>query len=75
MNMSRTQLHRKIKALTNQSTSEFIRSIRLQSAQQLLENTAFNISEIAYKVGYKHPNHFSADYKKQYGVSPHETRK
>jgi len=75
MKISRTQLHRKVKALTDLSTSEFIRQVRLQSAHHLLEHSGLNVSEVAYKVGYKYPNHFSADYKKQFGVPPNETLK
>jgi len=75
INLSRTQLHRKLKALTGKSTSEFIKNIRLQKGQLLLQTTDLNISEIAYEIGYKYPNHFSTDYKNHFGQTPQESRK
>ena len=75
INLSRTQLHRKLKALTGKSTSEFIKNIRLQKGQLLLQTTDLNISEIAYQIGYKYPNHFSTDYKNHFGHTPQESRK
>ncbi len=73
--MSRTQLHRKIKALTNRSTSSFIRSIRLVRAKKLLVETDLNISQIAYEVGFKDPKYFSRTYAEEFGESPKEMRK
>ena len=73
--MSRSQIHRKLKALTDKSTSIFIRSIRLQKGRELLQTTDLSISEIAYQVGFRHPNHFSNFYSDVFGESPSETRK
>ena len=70
MGMSRTQLHRKIKALTDQSTTEYVRNTRLQEARRLLETTDLSVSEVAYQTGFKHPNNFSTVYKKRFGYSP-----
>ncbi|MFK7978465.1 MAG: ATP-binding protein [Saprospiraceae bacterium] len=67
---SRMQLHRKLKALTNQSTSEFIQTIRLEMALELLKENKMNISEIAYQTGFSSPNSFSVIFKKKYGRSP-----
>jgi len=72
--MSRTQLHRKIKALTAKSTSVFIKKIKLERAKMLLKTTDKSVSEIAYSIGYKYPNHFSTDFKNEYGTAPQENR-
>ena len=73
--MSRTQLHRKLKALTGQATASYIRSIRLQKAKTLLESTDMPIGEIAIQVGYKDFSHFSRSFAKEFGVLPSEVRK
>lgn len=70
--MSRMQLHRKLKALTNQSISEFIRIIRLEKALELLQAKQLNISEISYITGFSSPNHFSRVFKEKFGKSPSE---
>ncbi len=73
--MSRTQLHRKIKALTNRSTSLFVRSIRLQKAQNLLKTTNLNISQVAYEVGFSNPNYFSRIFAEEFGFPPTDLHK
>ncbi|MEZ4885337.1 MAG: ATP-binding protein [Chitinophagales bacterium] len=70
MFMSRQQIHRKLHALTNYSTSEFIRLLRLKKAKTLLESKQHNITEIAYEVGFSSPSYFSRAFVKQFGVSP-----
>ena len=72
--MSRSQLHRKIKAETGQSTSAYIKQVRMKKANQLLQNTNQTIVQIAHTVGYKNAGHFSTDYKKLFGTSPSEIR-
>ena len=72
MAMSRTQLHRKIKALTGYSTAQFIRKIRLQEARHLLETTDLNVSEVAYKVGFKHHTNFTIAFKNEFDFLPTE---
>ncbi|NRB52884.1 MAG: response regulator [Saprospiraceae bacterium] len=72
--LSRSQLHRKIKALTGKSTSIYLRMIRLREAQKLLSNTDLSISEIAYEVGFKSPVYFTQIYKNTFGVPPSERR-
>jgi signal transduction histidine kinase/AraC-like DNA-binding protein len=75
MLMSRTQLHRKVKALTGRSTSSFVRSIRLGKAKELLANTDWNIAQIAYEVGFKDPKYFSRTFAEEFGLSPKLARK
>ena len=75
MNLSRSQLYRKIKALTGMSPAIYIRHIRLQKAKELLGSSELNISEIAYTVGFKTPVYFSQSFKEVFGESPDATRK
>jgi len=73
--VSRTQLHRKLKALTNKSTSQVIRTIRMQEAKKLLLNPDMHISEIGYAVGYGNPSHFTQEFTKEFGEAPSFFRK
>jgi len=75
MEMSRTQIHRKIKALTDQPTTHFVRIIRMQEAKKLFDSTSFNVSEVAYKVGYKNVTNFSTYFKAHFGVPPSQIDK
>ena len=68
--LSRSQLHRKIKALTDQSPSVFLRTIRLKRAHQLLSEKAASIAEISFLVGFSSPAYFSKCFKDQFGYSP-----
>jgi signal transduction histidine kinase/ligand-binding sensor domain-containing protein/DNA-binding response OmpR family regulator len=70
--MSRVQLHRKLRALIDQSSSEFIRSQRLEHAAVLLLQGKGNISEIAYDTGFNSPTYFTSSFSKQFGMSPSE---
>ena len=70
--ISRTQLHRKLKAVTGLSTSYFVRSIRLEHAKKLLETTDLNVSEVGYAVGYANSSHFTQDFRKEFGKPPRE---
>ncbi|MCB0579334.1 MAG: response regulator [Phaeodactylibacter sp.] len=73
--LSRTQLHRKVKALTGRSTSSFIRFIRLQRAKELLRSTDLNISQVAFEVGFKDPKYFSRTFQEEFGEAPTQTRR
>ena len=76
LGMSRTQLHNKLKALTQRSTGLFIRGIRLQFAKQMLEgDPSLSISDVAYNTGFQDPNYFSRCFKAEFGKSPREIRK
>lgn len=68
--LSRSQLHRKLSALTGQSTHEFIRTLRLQRAAQLLAHHSGNVSEIAYQVGFNSPSHFTRAFREMFGKPP-----
>lgn len=72
--MSRSQLHRKLHALTNESSSQFIRSFRLQRALDLLKKNNASVSEVAYKVGFSSPNYFSTCFTEFYGFAPSEKK-
>ncbi|MBE0538311.1 MAG: response regulator [Ignavibacterium sp.] len=75
MGMSRSQLHRKLKAITNQSTTEFIRNFRLQRAAQLILQDAGSMSEIAYKVGFNSQAYFNKSFQELFGCSPSQYKK
>jgi DNA-binding response OmpR family regulator/anti-sigma regulatory factor (Ser/Thr protein kinase) len=72
MNISRTTLHVKLKALINQSASEFIKTIRIREAIGLMKNNNYRISEIAYMTGFSSPNYFTYSFKQVTGLSPTE---
>lgn len=68
--MSRSQLHRKLKALTSQSASEFIRTIRLKRAASLLKESRLSVEEITYQVGFNSPAYFTKCFKSLFGKTP-----
>lgn len=70
MAMSRVNLHRKIKALTNQSVSQFVRAIRLKRAAQLLRQHSGTITEIAFQAGFSDSSYFTKCFKEQFGRLP-----
>jgi signal transduction histidine kinase/DNA-binding response OmpR family regulator len=75
MGMSRSQLFRKVKALTGASPSILIRTIRLQKSTELLRNPGLTIAEIAYKVGFSSPAYYSTAFSELLGKTPGEFRK
>lgn len=77
MNSSKTLLYSKLKALTGQSATEFVRNIRLKEAKKLLQHNArqHTISEISYMVGFNDPLYFSRCFRKYFGVPPSEIGK
>jgi AraC-like DNA-binding protein len=70
LSMSRKNLHRKIKALTGQTPSLFIRVIRLQEAKILLESGDYTVQEAAYRVGFNSATYFSTCFSAQFGYAP-----
>lgn len=73
--MSRTSLHRKLKALTGQSAGQFVRILRLQQGQVLLRESDYNVSEIADKVGFTSPAYFAYSYAAHFGYPPSEEQR
>jgi len=72
MAMSKSQLYRKFKALTNMSAAKYIRKLRMQRARHLLLTTSMNITEISWEVGIKTLSTFSEIFKDEFGQSPTE---
>ncbi len=75
MALSRTQLHRKLKQLINQSPGEMIRIFRMQRAHELLQQSAGTIAEVGYMVGYGNPANFSTSFTRHFGYPPSEAAK
>jgi transcriptional regulator GlxA family with amidase domain len=74
MGLGRSQFYRKIKALTNFSPVELIRTIRLKEGRNMLLSTEKTVSEIAYATGFSTPAYFTKCYREAYGETPSETR-
>ena len=70
--MSDTQLYRKLKAITDKTPSQFVRTVRLQNAMILLKNSELNVSEVGYEVGFTSPQYFSRMFKEEFGFPPSE---
>lgn len=70
--MSRSQLHRKLSALTGFSPNEVIRNMRLERAKQLLEKKTGTVSEIAFLCGFNSPAYFIRCFKENFGRTPGE---
>ena len=72
MNMSRSNLHLKLKAITGKSAIDFIHKIRFNRACQLLKEGKYTVAEISFMVGYNTPSYFAARFKKYIGCLPTE---
>jgi len=72
MGMSRANFYKKLKSITDLSSTEMIRKIRLESAAQLLKETNLNVSEVAAQVGFSSNSYFGSCFKARYGMSPKE---
>lgn len=75
LGVSRTLLFEKFKALLGQTPNEFIQTIRLKYAAQLIKESDLKINEIAFKVGFSDPKYFSKIFHKQFGISPSQFKK
>ena len=74
MNLSRVQLYRKVKSITDSSPVELLRNARLKRAYQMLLTTDKSVSEVAYAVGFTSPSYFTKCFKDEYGKVPGELR-
>ncbi|WEK34878.1 MAG: two-component regulator propeller domain-containing protein [Candidatus Pseudobacter hemicellulosilyticus] len=74
LRISKTQLYRKLKALSDMAPAEFIKHVRLQRACHLLQSTQLTVSEIFYKTGFNNRSYFFREFKKRYNCSPKEYR-
>jgi YesN/AraC family two-component response regulator len=72
MGMSRSNLHLKLKAVTGESATDFIKKIRFRKATRLIEENKYSIAEISYMVGFNSPSYFSTSFKKYFGYLPTE---
>ena len=70
--MSRVALYKKLLSLTGKAPLDFIRTIRMKRAAQLLEKTQMSVSEIAYEVGFSNPKYFTKYFKKEFNTLPSE---
>lgn len=70
LGMSRSQLYRKFKSLTNKSVIDYFWTLRLYKAKDLLQTSVMNVSEVAWTVGFKNLSHFSRAFKDQFGTNP-----
>ena len=75
MGMSESQVRRKLTALTGLPPVRFIRSVKIQRAQDLLRSTALSVSEVAYEIGFSDPKYFSRIFSRATGSSPSDYRK
>ncbi|MDR7128892.1 TolB-like protein/AraC-like DNA-binding protein/Tfp pilus assembly protein PilF [Algoriphagus sp. 4150] len=75
MNMSRSNLLRKVKKTTNLSVSQFINKIRLEQAMGLLRDSSRNVSEVSHQVGFNSPSYFIKCFREHYGYPPGEVGK
>lgn len=72
MNMSRSNLHLKLKAITGESTIDFIRKIRFSEAARLLKDGRYTVAEVSSMVGFNTPSYFATSFKKYFGYLPTE---
>jgi len=70
LGISRSQLQRKLKSITGNSTSSYIREYRLKKGHEMLKDGVAKASEVSYKVGFSSPSYFNAAFSKFYGYAP-----
>lgn len=75
LNMSRSNLLRKIRKQTQLSASQFIRKVRLEKSMDMLRESSFTVSDVSYKVGFGSTSYFIKCFREQYGYPPGEVRK
>jgi len=72
--MTHSSLHRKLKSISNQTISQFIREIRLKKAKELLLNADLTVSEISYRVGFGSPTYFNKCFHEYFSYAPGELK-
>jgi len=72
LGMTRSQLFRKIRSITNTSPNELVRMVRMKHAARMLRSRDMNITQVMYEVGMKNPSHFAKSFKKYYRLNPSE---
>jgi len=70
--LSKSQVFRKVKSLTNKSINQLIKETRLEEAAKLILESDLHASEISYKVGFSSPSYFNKCFSKYYGITPGE---
>ena len=75
LNMSRSNLLRKVKSITGFSVSVYIRQVRLYHAREMLKGDSFTISEVSFKVGFSSTSYFTKCFREAFGYPPGEERK
>jgi AraC-like DNA-binding protein len=73
--VSRAQLYRKVRALSDRTIADYFKSLRLSKAKELLLTTNLNVTEVSIKVGFKHRAYFSLEFTHEFGLFPSEFRK
>lgn len=74
LGLSRSQLYRNLKKLVLQSPAHYIRYVRLQKANELLDNSDMSIGEIAFRTGFANQSHFTRIFHEQYGLNPSDRK-
>ncbi|MGE5350376.1 MAG: ATP-binding protein [Actinomycetota bacterium] len=72
LNMSRTQLYRKFRSLTDMTVTRYLRTLRLHRAKELLSARQVNVAEAAYRTGFRNVSHFSRTFTGEFGINPSE---
>jgi signal transduction histidine kinase/DNA-binding response OmpR family regulator len=75
LGVSRPQLYRKFRSLCDKTIADYFKALRLYKARELLSTTNLNITEVAYKVGFKSLAYFSREFTREFAISPREYRK
>ena len=72
LGVSKSTFNRKIRAITDMTPMDFVKNIKMKFACKLLRNKDFNISEVAYEVGFSNPKYFATCFKEEFGMTPTE---
>ena len=73
--MSRTQFHRKFRALTDLPPANFIKNTRLEAAMKMLKDRELPIAEVAFQTGFSSPSYFTKAFKSHFGMSPKDVKR